>query len=105
MTTLSQNKDIVIQKSDKGNSVVVDDKETYIKRMANLLNDQRKFERVTLKNDAFLNFVVNQEKHINTIFKNLLDSNSISKEICKSVKPVGTIYIPVYGSFKVHKQT
>ena len=104
MTTLSQNKDIVIQKSDKGNSVVVDDKETYIKRMANLLNDQRKFEKVTLKNDAFLNFVVNQEKHINTIFKNLLDSNSISKEICKSVKPVGTIYIPEYGSFKVHKQ-
>ena len=54
--------------------------------MENLLSD----ERVTLKNDAFLNFVVNQGKHIDTIFKNLVDSNSMSKEMRKSIKPVGT---------------
>ena len=72
LASLSKNKDIVIQKSDKGNSVVIVDKETYIKRMENLLNDKRKLERVTLKNDAFLNFVVNQEKGIDTLFKNLV---------------------------------
>ena len=38
---------------------------------------KKKIERVTLRNDAFLNFVVNQEKHIDTIFKNLVDSNSM----------------------------
>ena len=81
LTNLSKNKDIVIQKSDKGNSVVIVDKDTYIKRMENLLSDQRKFEKVTLKNDAFLNFVVNQEKRIDTIFKKLVDSNSMSKEM------------------------
>ena len=64
LANLSTNKDIVIQKSDKGNSVVIVDKDTYIKRMENLLSDQRKFEKVTLKNDAFLNFVVKQEKRI-----------------------------------------
>ena len=53
LTNLSKNKDIVIQKSDKGNSVVIVDKDTYIKRMENLLSDQRKFEKVTLKNDVF----------------------------------------------------
>ena len=63
MASLSKNKDIVIQKSGKGNSAVIVDKETYIKIMENLLSDQRKLERVTLKNDAFLNFVVNQVKH------------------------------------------
>ena len=62
LTNLSKNKDMVIQKSDKGNSVVIVDKDTYIKRMENLLRGQRKFEKVTLKSDAFLNFVVNQEK-------------------------------------------
>ena len=56
LASLSKNKDIVIQKSDKGNCVVIVDKETYIMRMGNLLSDQRKFERATLKNDAFLNF-------------------------------------------------
>ena len=80
LANLSKNKDIVIQKSDKGNSVVIVDKDTYIKRMENLLSDQRKFEKVTLKNDAFLNFLVNQEKRIDTIFKNLVHSNSMSKE-------------------------
>ena len=67
---LSKSKNIVIQNSDKGNYVVIVDKKTYIRRMESLLSDQRKFERVTLKNDAFLNFVVNQEKCIDTIFKN-----------------------------------
>ena len=72
--------------------------------MENLLSDERKFERVTLKNDAFLNFVVNQEKRIDTIFKNLVDSNSMSKEMRKSIKPVGTRPGTMYGLCKVHKQ-
>ena len=76
--------------SDKAHSFVIVDKETYINRMENLLSNQRKFEKVTLKNNTFLNFVVNQEKRLDTIFKNLVDSNSISNEIRKSVKPVGT---------------
>ena len=79
MASLSKNKDVVIQKSDKGSSVVNVDKETYITKMENLLSDERKFEIVTLKNDIFLNFVVNQEKRMDTIFKNLVDSNSMSK--------------------------
>ena len=72
--------------------------------MENLLSDQRKFEKVTLKNDAFPNVVVNQEKRIDTIFKNLVDSNSMSKEMCKFVKPVGTRPGIMYGNCKVHKQ-
>ena len=104
LASLSKNKDIVIQKSDKGNSVVIVDKETYIKRMENLLSDERKFERVTLKNDTFLNFVVNQEKSIDTIFKNLVDSNSMSKEMRKSIKPVGSRPDTMYGLCKVQKQ-
>ena len=46
LTNLSKNKDLVIQKFDKGNSVVIVDKDTYIKIMENLLIDQRKFEKV-----------------------------------------------------------
>ena len=46
LASLSKNKDIAIQTSDKGNSVVIVDKETYIKRTENLLSDERKFERV-----------------------------------------------------------
>ena len=70
LTNLRKNSDIVIQKSNINKSVVLVGKDKYIKRMENLLSDQRKFEKVTWKIDAFLNFVVNQEKCIDTIFKN-----------------------------------
>ena len=40
-------------------------------------------------NKTFLNFLVNLEKHIDTILKNLVDSSSsISEEMYKSIKPV-----------------
>ena len=104
LTNLSKNKDIVIQKSDKVNSLVIVDKDTYMKRMENLLSDRRKFEKVTLENDVFLNFVVNQEKRIGIIFKNLVDSNSMSKEMRKFAKPIGTRAGIMYGNCKVHKQ-
>ena len=65
---------------------------------------KKKFEKVTLKNDVFLDFVVNQEKRIDTIFKNLVDSNRTSKEMPKFVKPVGIRPGIMYGNCKVHKQ-
>ena len=40
------NKDIVIQNSDKSNSIVIADKDIYIKRLENNLSDQRKFDKV-----------------------------------------------------------
>ena len=46
LTNLSKNKDIIIQKSDKGNSAVIVDKDTYIKRMENLLSDQRNLKKI-----------------------------------------------------------
>ena len=39
LASISKNKDNVIQKSDKSNSVVIADKETYNKRMENFLSD------------------------------------------------------------------
>ena len=37
--------------------------------MENLLSDQRKFEEVTSKNDAFQNLVVDQKKRIETFLR------------------------------------
>ena len=58
LQNLRKNKNTVIQKSDKGNSIVVVDKADYL----NLLNDTPKFEKINLKNDKILNFVINQDK-------------------------------------------
>ena len=61
---------------------------------------KEKFERITLENDAFLNFAVNQEKRRDTTSKNSVDSNSMSKEMCKSIKPVGPRSGTMYGICK-----
>lgn len=50
---LSKNKDILTQTSDKVNSVVIFDKGTYIKRLKNLLNNQRKFENASIEKMLF----------------------------------------------------
>ena len=47
---------------------------------------------------------MNREKRINTIFKNLVDSNSMSKEMRKSIKPVESRPDTMYGLCKVQKQ-
>ena len=80
MQNLRKNKNIVIQKSDNSNSVVVVHKADYLDKMDNLLNDTRKFENINLKSDGILNFVINQEKHFDNILKKLVASNSISKK-------------------------
>ena len=68
-----------------------------------LLNETRKFEKFSLKNDGVLNFPVNQEKLVDNILKNLFASNSISEETRRSLKAVRTKPGIMYGICKVRK--
>ena len=58
----------MIQKSDKGNSVVILEKDVYIKHIEPLLTNNAKFEKVGTKK-GLLNFTVNHEKRINKYLK------------------------------------
>ena len=98
LKNLSQNKQIVIQKSDKGNSIVIVDRVKYIEKMENFLSDQSKFQKITIKDDNLLNFITSQEKCIDKIYKKLVDSNSMSEETRRHLKPVGTRPGIMYGS-------
>ena len=69
LQNLSRKTNLVIQKSDRGNSVVILDKDVYIKHMESL-NDKAKFEKVDAKK-GLLNFTVNQEKRVNEHLKSL----------------------------------
>ena len=62
LKNLSQNKHIVIQKSDKDNTIFIVDREKYIKKMEKFLSDQRKFQKTTVRNDDFLTFITSQNK-------------------------------------------
>ena len=101
LQNLRKNKNIVTQKSDKGNFVVVADKVDYLEKMENLLNAQ-KFENMNLKNDGIFNFAINQEKLLDNIFKKVVASNSIFEETRRFLKPVGTRPGIMYRLCKIH---
>ena len=75
-----RNKQIVIEKSDKGNSIVVVDRDKYIEKMENILSDQSKFQKIALKDDNFLNFITSQKNALIKFIKSLLTRISCLKK-------------------------
>ena len=65
---LSKNKNLLVQKADKGNCVVLVDRDIYTKHMENIFKDNTTFEQVDIKTRA-LNFQFNNEKRINETLK------------------------------------
>ena len=103
-TSLKIKKNLIIQqKSDKGNSVVIVKRQDYLKKMNDILSDQKNFSKGRLKDDTLLNFTINQEKHVDKVLKKLVKSMSMTEKTRKSLKPVYTRPVVMYGSCKVHK--
>ena len=75
-----RNKQIVIEKSDKGNSIVVVDREKYIEKMENILSDQSKSQKIALKDDNFLNFITSQKNALIKFIKSLLTRTACLKK-------------------------
>ena len=72
--------------------------------MRNILPDSRKFNQASATKDKQLNFIVNVEKHITDLLKDLKISEVISETIYKSLKPRVPKFAILYGLYKVHKQ-
>ena len=102
LQNLSNNTNLVIQKSDKGNSVVIHDKDVYVKHMESLRSDKAKFEKVRIKK-GLLNFTVNHEKQINEYLRFLKSSGALGVEQHKKITVVGSRPGVLYGLCKVHK--
>ena len=58
---LSGNKDIILQKTDKGNSVVLVNKADYTKRMKELLSDASKFKEIAVEPGKEINLLLQHE--------------------------------------------
>ena len=51
LKALMRNKDITIQKADKGNTVVITDEERYIEGVKRAISDSNKFVQLNIKSD------------------------------------------------------
>ena len=102
---LSKNKNIVIQKADKGNATVILDKISYISAIEEILNDHTKFSNLDIPAGKEISFTTNLEKRITSDLKLLKDKEIIDKATYKNIKPVGSKPGILYGLGKVHKET
>ena len=96
----SLQKDLIIQKSGKGNSVVIADRQDYIKQMNKIFSYQKKFTMVNRTTTLLLS---TKKNTLTRFSKNLLSLVVWQKKNKKSVKPVGSRPGVVYGSYKAHK--
>ena len=55
---LLKNKGIIVQKADKGNTVVTLKKKDYVCKMKNILNDKSKFEKGYIDHEKVLNHLI-----------------------------------------------
>ena len=100
---LSSNKDIVIVKSDKGNSVVILNREDYLKRMQDMVDDTSKFEKVSVSEGKDYNFMVSQTKEVDELLAELLAKHSITQAARDQLSPNGPNPARLYGLPKIHK--
>ena len=104
LKTLSKNKDSIIQKSDKGNSIVLINKSDYLDKMYNILSDSKKFVKSSVVDDKYLKFTIEIEKNLTHLLKELKASEAISETDYKKLKPRGSSFHVLYGLCKTHKR-
>ena len=100
MKTLSKNNDLIIQKSDKGNSTALINKIDYLYKMYNILSDSKKNAKVDHKH---LNFIISIDKKLTDSYKELKASKTISEIDYKKFKPRGFSFDALDGLCETHK--
>ena len=97
LKTLSKNKDLIIQTSDKGNSIVLINKSDYLDKIYNILSDSKKFVKSSVLDDKHLNFIIGIEKKLTNLLKELKASEAISETNYKKLKQRGSSFGVLYG--------
>ena len=95
---------MIIQKSDKGNSMVLINKSDYLDKMYNILSDSKKFVKSSVVDDKHLNFIIGIEKKLTDLLKELKASEAISETDYKKLKPRDSNFGVLYGLCKTHKK-
>ena len=68
---MDQNKNLVIQKADKGNTCVIVNKNDYETKIKDILTDSTKFKKLEIDENKQLNVLLNSEKKLKGIIKPL----------------------------------
>ena len=75
-----KNKDIIIQKVDKGNNVVILNSSDYVSQLSKILEEISKIKKVNVEERKALNHSIYIEERIIRLFKSLEDQGEISEK-------------------------
>ena len=103
LKNLIEHKKIVIQKAEKGNTVVITDRTKYLEGIKSLLSDSSKFMQLPIDQDKWINYIINLECKLKDCFKVLNNEEKTSEKEFDSICPVGTMPGILYGNPNVHK--
>ena len=87
---MSKNKNILIHKAEKGNTIVIIDKISYISAIEEILNDHTKFSDLDIPAGKEINYITNLQKTVTSDLKLLKDEEIIEKATYKNIKLVGS---------------
>ena len=88
---------------DKGNTVVIINKNYYKTKIKNISSDSTKFKKLEFGDNKQLNFLINSEKKLKDIIKPLYKKECLTKKEYDSIYLTGSRPEILYGSAKVHK--
>ena len=95
---------MIIEKCGKGYSIVLINKSDYFDKMYNILSDSKKFVKSSVLDEKHLYFLIGIEKKLTNLLKELKESETISVNDYKKLKPRGSSFGVLYGLCKTHKK-
>ena len=101
MKTLANNKNLVINSPDKGRGVVIMNRDDYLQKMLQILNNSSKFIKLPNLN-SFLT-TLRLEDRVNKFLNKLCKAGIISDEQYKKLYVSGSSPGILYGLPKIHK--
>ena len=100
---LRRNSDIVITRPDKGESVVILNRQDYFDSVASLLQNPGKFKKVQSHVPSKKELTEFREGQLQRYLLSLKKKNVISDDVYQMVYPVGSVPARLYGLPKMHK--
>ena len=97
-----ERKDLIIQETDKGNTVVITNRTKYLEGIKSLLSDSNKFMQLPFDEGKWINYIINLKNKLKDRFKVLKNEEKISKKEFDSISLVGTKPGILCGNPKVH---
>ena len=103
LKSLIRNKELIIQKADKGNTLVLLNRKDYISKMKLILSDISKFKKIQIDDSKVLNHLIHMENKIVELLKRLKEKQEISDKVYRELYPAGSKPGILCGLCKIHK--